>query len=793
MDRPAATPLAALARISETLSSTLHGPELVRTVVEHVGQLLDCDGTFLCEFDEATDALIFRGGKGLPQQVLQTMRDAPPLPRGRGTFSQLAQSSVPLLLPDLAIEGAMRSPFLPWFLQAGYRSMLGVPLMREGRTMGGLVVFRRAVDGFSPDDVDLLRAFAAECALAMTHARVFALLEERGRSLAASLAQQAATHEVVKVLAESRADSGPVFDAIARHACELCDAQTSAVFGLDDGLIHVRAHHDWSPEALARFTALYPRRPDEPSIAAVCIAERRLVHVADIECEPSVPAASFVLLRALSYRAIAAVPMLRDGEPIGAIGVMRSVPGAYTDGQIALLRNFADQAVVAVETARLFREVRERNAELARHRDRMEGELQLAREIQLGMVPREFPAPTAARPVGVHGVLEPAREIGGDLYDFYWHRDGRLWFVVADVSDKGAPAALYMARTKTLIRALTTLSADTQPASPARVLDRVNEELCGDNPHMMFVTIVLGLFDPLDGTLVVANAGHPQPIGVGPAAPDGTVAVRPLPAPRGVPLGVSTRGRYVDARHALEHGACLLAYTDGITEAANAAGELFGDERLFAALDAAARAAADGPSPRPLTDGVMASVRAFVAGAPQADDIALLALQRRAPARSASGAVAQVHLRIPARAEALARVAAAVDELAASHAMPERCWHDAQVVIDETLSNVVGHAYPGRTDDGAVGDDALPTIRVWLALDETTFTIEVEDDGPPFDPTRAAAPLPGGTLAERPIGGLGLHFIRSLCRSIEYARDAGCNRLTMRLDVGTGAPPAALS
>jgi phosphoserine phosphatase RsbU/P len=258
--------------------------------------------------------------------------------------------------------------------------------------------------------------------------------------------------------------------------------------------------------------------------------------------------------------------------------------------------------------------------EVTRHLDRMERELASAREIQLGMVPSVFPAPCPERPVEVFATLEPARQVGGDLYDVFTLPSGHLGLVVADVSDKGAPAALFMARTKTLTRLVATLApvgADGVP-DPADILVRVNVELCHDNEQGMFVTLFLGLLDPGTGTLTFCNAGHGAPYVT---TPDGHVS--PLAGVRCKPLGIRPSFAYETTSYALRPGDGLFVFTDGITEAMDAAGELFSEERLEAAL--AENAAA---SPRVLVDAVLARVREFAAGAPPSDDIAALALRR---------------------------------------------------------------------------------------------------------------------------------------------------------------------
>jgi sigma-B regulation protein RsbU (phosphoserine phosphatase) len=257
--------------------------------------------------------------------------------------------------------------------------------------------------------------------------------------------------------------------------------------------------------------------------------------------------------------------------------------------------------------------------EIVSYLDQIEGELQAARQIQLSMVPTEFLVPTPDRPVEVYATLEPARRVGGDLYDFFWGEDGRMYFVVADVSDKGAPAALFMARTKTMIRLIATLYRlpDGAPMEPHRIIEKVNEGLSLENQQGMFVTVFLGILDPEKAMLSYTNAGHNLPYllrnGDGISVLDGA---------RGKPLGIRPTFTYQTESCKLVPGDGLFVYTDGITEALNAANELFSEERLEEALRTLAAASAS-----EMVSGVMERVRAFAASAVQADDIAAMGLR----------------------------------------------------------------------------------------------------------------------------------------------------------------------
>ena len=252
---------------------------------------------------------------------------------------------------------------------------------------------------------------------------------------------------------------------------------------------------------------------------------------------------------------------------------------------------------------------------------RMERELDKAREIQLSMVPREFPLSTAECPAEVFAVLEPARETGGDLYDCFWIAPGQLCIAVGDVSDKGASAALYMARTKAVLRVTATALAQAGRAPAAReLMERINEELSRDNSHVMFVTLLLCIVDARTGRFEWCNAGHAAPILV---APDGRVNT--IDVSRSIPVGVREALLQASGEAALVPGGSLFLYTDGVTEAMNEGEQLFGDARLAEALQAAA-----GRAPAEIVRAVLDAVRSFAGSAPPSDDIAALACRWRA-------------------------------------------------------------------------------------------------------------------------------------------------------------------
>jgi phosphoserine phosphatase RsbU/P len=257
--------------------------------------------------------------------------------------------------------------------------------------------------------------------------------------------------------------------------------------------------------------------------------------------------------------------------------------------------------------------------EVRAHLARMEEELESARQLQMSMVPTTFPQPTVRRPVEIFAMMEPAREVGGDLYDFYDIDDGTLCFLIGDVSGKGVPAALFMARTKNVIRLISRLlrGADGAAPTPADIVTAVNRELCQDNVGMMFVTLFFGMLDSRTGDLRFTNAGHNAPYHLNGNGPT------PVTACKGRPLGVRDNSAYETGRLTLAPGEQIYLYTDGVTEAANRKDELFTEERLEAVL----RDVAGHPA-NAIIKAVADAVLSFAGGAPQSDDITALAMRR---------------------------------------------------------------------------------------------------------------------------------------------------------------------
>ncbi len=247
-------------------------------------------------------------------------------------------------------------------------------------------------------------------------------------------------------------------------------------------------------------------------------------------------------------------------------------------------------------------------------KEQIASELRVAREIQMGMLPHDFAELERDYPVRFGAVLEPAREVGGDLYGVCAATPERLVLFLGDVSGKGLPASMFMVRAITLARLLA-----REIAEPERILARLNDELAADNPSGMFVTFLCGVLEPASGRFTLANAGQCRPVLL-PASGAPMWAVRNL----GTALGFEAGLQFERTELELHSGDTVLFYTDGVTEAFNPQDECYGGERLLADAASFSRLSASA-----ITKSLLQKIRAFAGAAPQSDDIAILTMTLR--------------------------------------------------------------------------------------------------------------------------------------------------------------------
>ena len=374
-------------------------------------------------------------------------------------------------------------------------------------------------------------------------------------------------------------------------------------------------------------------------------------------------------------------------------------------------------------------------------------ELKMATDIQLAALPNVFPPFPDETSFDIWASMDTAKEVGGDFYDFYFTGSDRVLFLVADVSGKGVPAAMFMMRAKALIKSVAQTGKQI-----GQVFEEANDALCEGNSSNTFVTVWAGELNVRTGHVSYVNAGHNPPI----VRLGGKVEyLRSRPS---LVLGAMAGARYRVQELQLEPGDAIYLYTDGIVEQHNAAGELFGDDRLLATV-AGCDKRRDG-----LLSTVIADVRRHAAGAEQADDCTQLVMRYRGESETFS-------CEYKPTMEDLAKASA--DLAKALEGVPDDCANIMMVASDEIFANIV--RYSGATDW---------TLTVERTHHPDGVRLVITDNGKPFDPLSHRDPDTTLCADDREVGGLGILIVKKTMSPVTYRRNNDRNILTMGKEYG---------
>ncbi len=396
------------------------------------------------------------------------------------------------------------------------------------------------------------------------------------------------------------------------------------------------------------------------------------------------------------------------------------------------------------DTLRNMEELTQATAE----RERMAVELSLAATIQSNMLPSTFPPYPNRRDFDIYASMNAAKEVGGDFYDFYLLDDDRLAFLVADVSGKGIPAALFMMRAKMTIKALAESGAEVHD-----ILTKANEKLCEKNEAGMFVTAWLGIVDMKTGILSYANAGHNPPLVKHQQGSFEYLQARPNFILAGME-GVSYRKNEI---HLLP-GDELFLYTDGVTEATNQSQELFGESRLQEALNGVLEETVESRCKM-----VKHAIDRFVGDAEQFDDITMLSVRFQCFQNDES-------IITQSDAWSTERVWDFINRQTKKAELSPKMINRAQIVVDEIYSNI--QLYSGAT-----------MAQVFCQIDNDRMILTFKDDGVEFNPLKAEDPDVTLPLEEREIGGLGLIMVKKMASHLSYAYEDGYNVLAVTIKI----------
>jgi serine phosphatase RsbU (regulator of sigma subunit) len=464
-------------------------------------------------------------------------------------------------------------------------------------------------------------------------ARVFETLireaEQNARELSEALQQKTAISEILRAISSSPTDAQSVLDTVAEAAARLCDVTNVEIFQVEGDEVRLVAKHGHYRIWPIGFSF----RISRDLVVGRTIADAASVHVHDLQAEETEFPQGAAYAKQYGHRTVFATPLLREGAAIGAILIRRLEIQPLTDNQIALLKTFADQAAIAIENVRLFREIQEKSRKVEEQAkelsewnaaletrvaeqvdkierlSRLEHELALASEIQKSMLPRSIPHLEGYE---LSARMIPAKSVGGDFFDFIPLGENLMGIAVGDVADKGVPAALFMAMVRSLLR------AEAHPGrTPEKVLRSVSRHLMDMNDKEMFVTILFGILNGAAHQLHYARAGHEAPIFF-----DRQGSVKRMPKTNGQALGIFAEITLDEQTVELPIGSMLLIYTDGVPDAANRQNVGFG-------LDGVVRTVGQltGSSAQVVGDELIRAANEHQAGALQHDDMTVLVVR----------------------------------------------------------------------------------------------------------------------------------------------------------------------
>ena len=384
-------------------------------------------------------------------------------------------------------------------------------------------------------------------------------------------------------------------------------------------------------------------------------------------------------------------------------------------------------------------------------REHIDSELNIARKIQLEMLPKGDEI-ALRDDCDVVGLLDPAKMVGGDLYD-HFIRDEKLYFCIGDVSGKGIPAALVMAVIHTLFR-----SISAHESNPARIMQALNETSCQRNEQSIFVTFFVGVLDLPTGRLRYCNAGHDKPFFIG-------EEIKQLPAKPHLPLGVMDDMVYTTQETVFQSGESLFLYTDGLTEAKNESHEQFGLKRVEKGLQDCMNKESNVAEKiiRTMTN----RVNAFVDGAEQSDDLTMLAIHYTPQDKPL---IFCETLTLINKVSEITKLNAFVKSATSTLNMETGLANQIKLAVEEAVTNIINYAYQNDTEG---------KISVNIEADESRIRFLLSDSGAEFDPTGESKADTTLSVDERPIGGLGVFLVRNLMDSINYERVDGKNVLRM--------------
>lgn len=581
----------ALLQVAETVGSLTSPEEVLSSIVRLTPILVGVERCWLLLWDDESQRYVPSESFGLSPELRTRYAQLEYLPGEAPLLDQVRDTDEPILIRASEGDDLIPSQIKDDF---GIGAALALPLRAKGEVVGIMIAERTDPKSeFSATTTSVLTGIANQAAMAVESARLYDARRVEAWVSTALLQVSSALEKTTEL--------DEIMSRVISLTIMLAGVDRCAILLVDAGsgdLVPAKVH-GLPPERVEEFLGLRFAPGDEPLLDE--IREQRAPVAADASRGGT--AAPPIVALEYGFDSLLGLPLLAMGEIVGVMLVdCADMPRGMSVRRQGVLSGIASQLATSIENSRLYQESLERA--------RMSQELQVAREIQKSFLPKESPITPGWQ---ICSDWRSAREVGGDFYDFIWLDADHLGLIIADVSDKGVPAAMYMALSRTIMRA-----SATAGRSPREVLERANELLTSDTGSGMFVTLFYGVLDVASGRLSYGRAGHNPPVHFRGARgrPEYLNA-------DGIVLGIVEDAHFEEREVILRPGDLLVLYTDGVTEAIDATEQEFGLERLVRTVESHEESSASA-----IVEAVNDSVSRFSSGLSQFDDLTLMVIKR---------------------------------------------------------------------------------------------------------------------------------------------------------------------
>lgn len=714
-------------RVSGLINSPRHLDSLLREVMESVKSVFRTESCSILLVDKARNDLYFHLIAGEKEEEISKIR----VPMGKGIAGTVAISRQPMIINDAQNDDRV---YKVVDKSSGFvtRNILAAPLVAGDETVGVIEAIN-TIDrnNFNETDINLFLSFSDAAALAIQKTRLLEDLEKTNKDLAKTVGELGSLYELGLAVNESKDDEDLFFRSIKIIARELRTSKTG-IFLVADGFEKLRVKSFISDE-YSDSTQVF----DKNSVIAKAIIENITINNESSEqIEYSSP-----LDKNFLSGPYLVIPMLfSDGKPFGAISVSAPDEGnPFNQNQHRLLLTISSQFVKGYENIKLNRDMMAKKA--------MEKEIEITRNIQTNILPAKLPGGSNFE-VGVKSV--PAKEVSGDFYDAFKYNDGQFSFLIADVSGKSLPAAIFMAMSSSIIRTL----SRNHDLSPDEILKQSNSLIYEDSQSGMFVTLFYIHYNPSTMDIQFASAGHNDQLWI---KADGSYE---LMKGKGAPLGVVPTGVYVGGSICPKVGDMIVLYTDGAVEEKNSKDEEYGLEKFADEIIKRKHLPA-----QQISEEVFKDIQSFAEGNEQFDDFTVMIFKFNNDY--------QFRKTFPAKNSQIPILRDFIYNTIKVRNLSEIECEDILLCCDEAGTNIVMHSYKDTTLKN-------PTFECAIRFEGDFVEILLRDQGKKFEREKVPKPSIEANLKGERRGGFGVFIIEKLMDSVQYVYNNGFNEMVLR-------------